>query len=171
MADETTEVNASETEGTTTVEQTGERTFSQEEVNRIVGKARIEVRGQFADYDALKAKVEQMGDYDAIKTELEALKAEKAKAEEERKAAAERAEAVAKAAQAHGVDAALLARMSGDVEANAQYLASRPKFAPVHDDGGVAGARSNVVTRESIEAIKDPVKRVRMRAQHQDLYR
>lgn len=63
-------------------------------------------------------------DYADIKAELEGLKAEKARAEE-----------VKKAAKEHGVDAELLARMEGNVEENAKYLASRPKYQPVHDSG------------------------------------
>ena len=101
-------------------------------------------------------KLEAQADYADIKAELEGLKAEKA-----------RNEAVRKAAKEHGVDADLLARMSGDVDENAQYLASLPKYQPVHDSGE---GGTPPITRESIEAIKDPVQRVRMCAEHIDLY-
>lgn len=70
--------------------------------------------------ETLKAQA----DYADIKAELESLKAEKA-----------RNEAVAKAAKEHGVDAALLSKMAGDIEENAEYLASLPKYQPVHDSG------------------------------------
>ena len=63
-------------------------------------------------------------DYADIKAELDSLKAEKA-----------RNEAVVRAAKEHGVDADLLARMEGDVDENAEYLASRPKYQAVHDSG------------------------------------
>ena len=69
-------------------------------------------------------KLESQSDYDDIKSELESLRAEKA-----------RSEAVRKAAKEHGVDADLLARMEGDVDENAEYLASLPKYQPVHDSG------------------------------------
>ena len=65
----------------------------------------------------------------------------------------------------------VMARMSGDVDENAlflkQQMASAPKYGHV-PDGGEVSAPS--VTRDAIEAIKDPVERVRMRAQHLDLY-
>ena len=69
-------------------------------------------------------KLAAQADYDSIRSELDSLRAEKA-----------RAEAVRKAAKEHGVDAELLARMEGDVEENAKYLASRPKYKAVHDFG------------------------------------
>lgn len=69
-------------------------------------------------------KLKAQADYADLKAELEGLKAEKA-----------RNEAVAKAAKEHGVDADLLSRMEGDVDENAKYLASRPKYQPVHDSG------------------------------------
>ena len=69
-------------------------------------------------------KLEAQADYADIKAELESLRAEKA-----------RNEAVAKAAKKHGVDADLLSKMAGDVEENAEYLASLPRYQPVHDSG------------------------------------
>lgn len=136
----------------------GERTFTQAEVNEIIEKrvARVKATPP-ADYEELKAKVASLSDYDDLKAEVAALKAEKAKAAE-----------VAKAAKEHGVDADLLSRMAGDVEENAQYLASLPRYRPTPDQGGIPGV--SAVTRDSIEAEPDPVKRVMLRAQHQDLY-
>jgi hypothetical protein len=69
-------------------------------------------------------KLAAQADYDSIKAELDGLRAEKA-----------RAEAVRKAAKEHGVDAELLARMEGDADENAEYLASLPMYQPVHDSG------------------------------------
>jgi hypothetical protein len=61
--------------------------------------------------------------------------------------------------------------MSGDVEENAAILkekmANAPKFGSVPDGGETTPP---TITKESIEAIKDPVERVKMRAQHLDLY-
>ncbi len=52
----------------------------------------------------------------------------------------ERTQAVAQFASQYKVDAGTLARMGGDVEDNAKYLASieaaRPKYPTVTDDGG-----------------------------------
>lgn len=72
-------------------------------------------------------------------------------------------------------NAELLARMSGDsreeVEANADFIAERMAGASIYpsvSDGGSTAA--SPITREEIEAIRDPRERVRMRAKHIDLY-
>lgn len=83
--------------------------------------------------ETLKAQA----DYADIKAELESLKAEKA-----------RDKAVKEAAKEHGVDAELLARMEGDIEENAKYLASRPKYQPVHDSGETKGAVAKRTTAD-----------------------
>ena len=61
--------------------------------------------------------------------------------------------------------------MSGDVDENAAYLkqtmANAPKYGQVADGGE---STPPVITRESIDAIKDPVERIQMRAQHLELY-
>lgn len=119
---------------------------------------------------------------DASKTDAERLadatkraeKAEEKLAEYERRA--ERAALVAEVAAAKGVDAEWLGRMVGDgreaIEANADYIASRLSGAHIYpsvsDNGGGKGAP---ITREQIEAIKDPKERVLMRARHIGLYR
>ncbi len=173
------ENNTQVTEGTTTqtapAGQSGERTFTQAEMDAIIGDRLKRERSKYADYDELKTKAEQFdaaqeaakSDYEKAVEERDALKARLEKLEAE----SARAAAVAKAAAEHGVDAGLLARMAGDVEENAAYLkaqmANVPKYGQVADGGE---ANPPTVTRESIEAIKDPVERVRMRAQHLDLY-
>ena len=139
----------------------GEGTDWKAEARKWENRAKENRDAQKAAEEALAAK---SGDYDSVKAELEAAVAERDKLKAEK----EHADAVAAAAKAHGVDAELLARMSGDVESNAEYLASRPMYKPVHDGGE---AKAEPVTRESIEAVKDPVERVRLRAQHQDLYK
>lgn len=106
--------------------------------------------------------------------------AKRADAAEARLAEYERAEKtarlVAEVAAEKGVDAELLGRMSGDVrsevEANADFIASRLSGSSIYPsvpDGGRSNAQQ--VTREQIEAIKDPRERVRMRAKHIELYR
>lgn len=153
-----------------------ERTFTQAEMDAIIGDRLKRERAKYADYEELKGKAQQ---YDAAQ---EAAKSDLEKAVEERDALKARldkleadkahADAVAKAASEHGVDAALLARMSGDVDENAlflkQQLANAPRYGSVPDGGEV---NPPTVTRESIEAVKDPVERVRLRAQHQELYK
>ena len=119
---------------------------------------------------------------DASKTDAEKLadatkraeRAEQKLAEYESKA--ERAAIVAEVAAAKGVDAEWLGRMSGDdreaIEANADYIASKLSGAPIYpsvpDNGGRKAAP---ITREQIDAIKDPRERVRVRAQHLNLYK
>jgi hypothetical protein len=152
------------------------KTFTQAEMDAIIGDRLARERAKYADYSEIKAKAAKydeaeeanktelqkaVEERDALKSQLDALQAEKA-----------HAAAVAKAATEHGVDAALLARMSGDVDENAlflkQQLANAPKYGAVPDGGEV---NPPTITRESIEAVKDPVERVRLRAQHQDLYK
>lgn len=158
-----------------TTQATAEKTFTQSEMDAIIGERLGRLKAKYADYDELKTKAtaydeaaeaskselqKAVEERDKLKSQLDAMEAEKA-----------RADAVMKAAEEHGVDAGLLSRMSGDVDENAAYLkqtmANAQKYRQVNDGGEIVVPP---VTRESIEAIKDPVERVRMRAQHQDLY-
>ena len=120
-----------------------ERTFTQSEMDAIIGDRLKRERAKYADYEELKGKAQQ---YDAAQ---EAAKSDLEKAVEERdalkarvdklEADKARADAVAKAASTHGVDAELLARMTGDVEENAVFLkaqmAAQPKYGQVPDFG------------------------------------
>jgi len=124
-----------------------EKTFTQAEMDAIIGDRLKRERAKYADYDELKTKAAA---YDEA---TEASKSELQKAVEERdryKAQVDqyekdraRAEQVAKVAAETGVDAALLARMSGDVEENAAFLKqqadAQPKYGAIHD-GGEANA-------------------------------
>ena len=122
-----------------------ERTFTQAEMDAIIGDRLKRERAKYADYDEAKAALDELTqlkeankselekaveERDKYKAEIEALRAEK-----------ERAELVAKVAAEKGVDAALLARMSGDVEENAAFLKAQmentPKYEAVHDGGEV----------------------------------
>ena len=159
MAEENDPIEQAE-ETTVEPQPQGDGTDWKAEARKWENRAKENRDAQKAAEEALAAK---SGDYDSVKAELEAAVAERDKLRVEK----ERADEVAEAAKAHGVDAELLARMSGDVEANAEYLASMPIYKPVHDGGE---RKAEPITRESIEAIKDPVERVRTRAQHLDLY-
>ena len=122
---------------------TADKTFTQAELDAIVSDRLKRERAKYADYDEFKAKAAK---YDEAE---EANKSELQKAVEERDrykaeieklhAEKERADLIAKVATEQGVDAALLARMSGDVEENAAFLKqqidSMPKYEPVHDGG------------------------------------
>ena len=131
----------------------------------------------------LKEKADRLDELEAAsKTDAEKMadaqkRAEAAEAELAKyKADAERAELVGEVAAAKKVDADWLSRMSGttreEIEANADFIARKLKGAPIYpvvkDGGGSAPAG---VTKEQIEAIKDPKERVRMRAKHIDLYK
>ena len=101
-----------------------------------------------ADYDELKAKAAKFDEAEeASKSELQKAVEErdKFKAElDKMKAEAARAEQVVKVAAEQGVDAALLARMSGDVEDNAKFLKEQMDAQPKHGaapDNGEAKER------------------------------
>ena len=124
------------TEQVESTQATAGKTFTQAELDAIVGERLGRLKAKYADYDELKQKAS------AYDEQAEASKSELQKAVEERdrlkseldklKADAARAEAVAKAAAEHGVDADLLARMDGDVEENAKFLKERQEGAPKH---------------------------------------
>ena len=165
-----------EPQGAGQAEPQGEpRTFTQEDVNRLLGKERAKYKG-FAE---LKKKAEA---YDELqeqgKTELERATARAEKAESELaglKAERERAETVRRVAKEAGVSAELLAMMRGDSEDDLRAAAkelgaamsSNPMYPDIRDNGGNRGAG---ITREQIEKTKNPAERVRLRAQNPGLY-
>lgn len=189
MADETTQV----TEGTNTTadeqgttqtgsadqsgQQTEAKTFTQAELDAIVAKRIARVKAQPPeDYEDLKAKAAKWDEaQEANKSELEKAqsKAQKATRDaadwkakyEALQAESERAEQVRTMAAHYGVDADLLAMMSGDVEEAAKLLKAkddaRPKFGTMHDGGEQAPV---VQTLDDIRKIKNPQERVRARA-------
>ena len=128
--------------------------FTQEEVNAIVEKRVARVKSEPpADYEELKAKAAKYDEaQEAAKSELQKATeaAEKWKADYEAlKAEADRKDAIEAAAKEHGVDAAMLARMAGDVEENAKFLAEKaeaePKYGDVHDTGNYQGSQGDGV--------------------------
>lgn len=119
-----------------------ERTFTQDQVNKLMGELRAKERAKYADYDEFKAKAAKLDEIEeASKSELQKAVEErdKWKAEAEAmKAERERAAQIAKAAAEHGVDAMLLERMSGDVDENAKFLKEQmgqAKYPSVPDYG------------------------------------
>lgn len=124
-------------------------------------------------YDDLAAQ--SMTDAEkAAEATKRAESAEKKLAEYERER--ERAAVVAEVAAEKGVDAEWLGRMVGDdrkaIEANADYIASKLSGAPIYPSVPDNGhSKAAPITREQIDAIKDPKERLRTRAQHIDLYR
>ena len=156
MADD----NTQDTGGTTqtgSADQSGqERTFTQQEVNRMVGDARQKERAKYSDYADLKAQAEAHADYDDVV------------------AAEERSALVAKVAAASGVPVTLVAMLDGaDEEALAAQAAEvakaiKAKAYPNVDDGGTG---KPAITADDIRKIKDPRERIRARAEHPELFR
>lgn len=125
------------------------KTFTQEEVNAIVEKRLARAKAEPpADYEELKAKAAKYDEaQEAAKSELQKAteSADKWKAMyEELKADGDRRAAIDAAAAEYKVDASMLARMSGDVEENARFLAERaeaePKYGDMHDTGSYQGS-------------------------------
>lgn len=153
-----------------------EKTFTQSEMDAILGDRLKRERAKYADYNDLKAKAAKFDEAEAAsKSELEKAVEERDKYKarvEELENEKTRAAEVAEAARKHGVDAELLARMSGDVDENAAFLKAQMDGAQKHGKVPDKGeAHVDTVTRESIEAIKDPVERIRARAQNQNLFK
>lgn len=155
------------------------QTVSREDYDKLLAESRKWEKRAKENSEAAKRLAELE---DASKTDAERLadatkraeSAEQKLAEYERKS--ERASIVAEVAAAKGVDAEWLGRMAGDgredIEANADYIATKLSGAPIYpsvpDNGGGKGAP---VTREQIDAIKDRKERLRLRAQHLNLYK
>lgn len=126
-----------------------------------------------------KLKESQMTEAEKLKAEAERAKAEaeSARVEAERlKAESAREKAVKEAARATGVDADLLALMSGDeleeIEANAATLKAKLDAMPIYPSVADFGAApAPAASKDQIEKINDPVERVRQRAAHPELYK
>lgn len=139
MPEDTIQVEENATQGATAEP---ERTFTQAELDAIVGDRLKRERAKYADYDEFKAKAAKFDEAEeASKSELQKAVEERdrLKAElEKRDAERAHAEKVAKVAAEAGVDEKLLARMSGDVEENAEFLKaqmSATKYPSVPDHG------------------------------------
>lgn len=142
------EANETQTQGEN-AEEAKERTFTQAEVEETIKERLARERKKYADYAALKAKAEKFDQAeeaaksdlqkateraDALKKELDGLKAAQA-----------RAELVAAVAKDAGVDAEILAAMSGatedEIRANAKLVKAKLAAIPgyksdPHDNGG-----------------------------------
>ena len=104
------------------------KTFTQEEVNKLVGNARMKERGKYSDYDELKANAARLDELEEKgKSALEKANEKLAKAMAENdslKKAAAKAEWIRNASEKTGVPESLLhGDTEEEVEANAQALA------------------------------------------------
>lgn len=192
MADEITQetggtTDTPETEGTTqaaAAEQPGQQArlytedqmrrmlegrFTQEQLDGIVKDRVRKERAKYEGYAKYKADAEAHADYDDV-----VAARDKALAEVERlSASAARRDLVDKVSAETGVPGALL---KGDTEEELTASAEAVKaFAgaqqPAYPQDKGGGANPAPFTKEQIESIKDQAERVRMRAQHLDLYR
>jgi hypothetical protein len=133
MADEITQV-AEEQQQTPSAEGSGERTFTQEEVNRLVGDARKKERSKYEGYVKGDEATEALERAQKAESELEALKAER-----------EHSQAVAKAASDSGIPPEIVAMLSGkDADELAKQAKRIAELLPAYptriDDGGARAA-------------------------------
>lgn len=187
MADSTTtpiaeESTDSTTQQTASAEQSGsgdERTFSQDEVNKIVAERLKRAKATPpADYDELREKAARLDELEAAnKSDLEKANdaATKAKAQadewkakfEALQAEQERMATITQMAAQYKVDAGTLSRMSGDVEENAKYLADleakRPKYPGITDNGG--NSSSPQTLEEALKGAKTFQEQIWVRAE------
>lgn len=168
------EENENVTEPTTEEEQTEPNGNDASELEKWKGYAKTwEKRAKERDREIKKLKdaqgaEKQPGNVDPIKSEMDALKAEL----ENMKAEKAHAELVAKIAAEKGVPATLLhgddeEALKASADAISDYVSKQVPGYP-KDKGGAGSAKP--MTREQIEAIKDPVARVRARAENINLY-
>lgn len=152
-------------EGTTQEQES--RTFTQEEVNAMMGKVRREVTEKFKDYDDLKTKAAAYDEsQEAAKSELQKAeeRASRAEAElQELQAQKARADLAAKVSAETGVPANLIqgddeASMTASAQAIATYAKAQIPGAP-HDKGGAAGSPKPLADKD-ISQMKDPTARV-----------
>ena len=136
-----------------------EKTFTQEEVNKLMGDLRAKERAKYADYDDLKGKAAKFDELqEASKSELEKAmeRANKAESElEARNAEIARRDLLDKVSKETGVPAELL---KGDTEeelaASAQQIAefAKAKEPGIPQDKG-GGAQHKQAARREIPAI------------------
>ena len=112
-----------------------EKTFTQEEVNRMMGQARRDARGQFSDYNELKARSEKLGEMEQAQlTEAQRLEARVADAE---KQASDAQQQVSQAMIASEVK--VRATQMGVVDPDAAFLLLDKKNVTYSATDGVAG--------------------------------
>lgn len=159
------EGNQQQTEpnGTNAGDEQHERTFTQAEVNEMMGKVRRETREKFSDYDDLKAKAEKFDEsQQAAKSDLEKALERAAKAEseaEELRKATERAQMLSRVSEETSVPASLL---KGDTEEDVREYASQllefAKKSSYPTDKGKGGS-PKAMTLDEIRAMTDPKER------------
>lgn len=161
-----TKENESANEESAEKEPETHKTFTQDEVNELMGKVRRETRDKFPDYEELKKKAKAYDDaQEAAKTELEKAQEAASKAQEEvkaLKAEKERADLAAKVSAATGVPVNLITgsdeeSMTASAKAIAAYARSASTVAPQDKGGAAHGAP---LSKESVLKMTNPMERV-----------
>lgn len=142
MPNETTQSTSEVTEQTGAAAQSGERTFTQEEVNRMVGDARTKERKKYEGYVDGSKLAELQQQAESAQKELDALKAAQA-----------RADAVAAAAKSAGIPVEVVQMLNGsDADQLAEQAKQLLKLLPVHptrtDDGGASNVTAKRTTAQ-----------------------
>jgi hypothetical protein len=151
--------NATVNTGEVTATQQAEaRTFTQEELNAIVGKRLAEEKGKYADYDVLKAKADKFDEAEeASKSELQKAteKVNKLQAQIDSMTKADEVRRIRESvASASGVPAGLL---NGETEEECQKQAeailafAKPSSYPAVKDAGEVTKTSGGKTRDQFE--------------------
>ena len=121
---------------------TGDKLFTQEEVNSLVGQARLKERGKYRDYDKYKAAFDEQG---AMRERMSDLESRLDTAESERdalKTKAQRDADVAAVAGEKGLPASLIfgdtpEQMAANADAILAHIESlKPKGNPLFRDAG-----------------------------------
>lgn len=154
-----------------------QKTFTQEDVNKMMGEVRREARSKYKDYDELKAKAEKYTQLqEANKTEAEKIQERLTQLEKENtelKQQQEHLNLVNEVSREKKVPAALLfGSTKEELESSADALIEwkgQQQITIPKDKGGATTARTFSV--DQIESIKDPVERARVRAENMGLYR
>lgn len=150
-----------------TQQQETPKTFTQDEVNELMGKVRRETREKYADYDELAKKAAAYDEaQEAAKTELEKAQEAAAKANEELsvlRAEKERNDLAAKVSAATGVPASLISgddeeSMTATAKAIAEFAKASSTAAPA-DKGGAASGSMHM-SDETISKMTNPSDRV-----------
>ncbi len=166
---------AEEVKDVTTPSTEPERTFTQSELNAILGDRLAQERKKYADFDSFKEKAE------AYDKQVEASKSELEKAIEERdkykkeidalKAANELKQLTEEVARETGIDASILRGSTREeLEAHANLIKSafgRTGYPTVKDSGE---ARVPTTTKEDILSIKDDKKRLKAIKENIELF-
>jgi len=134
MAEDTTQETEGTTDQTVAAAQSGERTYTKDEVNKIVADRLKRERSKYEGYVKGDEATEALTRAEKAEAELQAMKAER-----------ERAQAVSKAAQDSGIPAEVVAMLAGkdgkELAEQAKRIAELlPTFPTRIDDGGARAA-------------------------------